>query len=318
MEEHGGGAGAAPGGEITEAQSVERRQTAAALGLLQRLPPQDLEANIAALSKIAPHLEKALEPYVTRPLQLKRDPENNLYFVACEYNCDGGTHRSPWSNAYVPAPPGGEAEEALFRPSERLRRLEETFNEVFDAYKTMYYDGGVSSVYLWDLDEGFAGAFLIRKELASGSAADKVVEKGLWESVHMMEVRESASTSSVAEYKLSTTVRVHLDSSEPSKNENELGALVTRQAESRYNRGKKALGDDVHLLQMGKMIEDMEISIRQSLDSLQMAKQREVLNALRCVDGFADGSGQRRLAGAKESQVDSAPPAPVDVTALPA
>mmetsp|Transcript_107094 Transcript_107094/g.308115 ORF Transcript_107094/g.308115 Transcript_107094/m.308115 type:complete len:295 (+) Transcript_107094:110-994(+) len=269
------------------AEVVERRQAAAALGLLQRLPPQDLEANLTAFAKVAPHLERTLEPYVTRPLQLKRDPENKQYFIACEYNCDGGTHRSPWSNRYIPAPEGGEGEEGLFRPSERLRRLEETFNEVFDAFKTSYYDGGVSSVYIWDLDEGFAGAFLIRKELPPASAYEKFVERGVWESVHLVEVRESASTTNVSEYKLSSTVRLHLDSSEPGRSENELGAMVTRQAEHRSNRGKKAIGDELHLMQIGRMIEEMEISIRQSLDSLHIAKQREVLNAIRSFEGRA-------------------------------
>lgn len=27
----------------------------------------------------------------------------------------------------------------------------------FDQYREMYFEGGVSSVYLWDLDHGFAG-----------------------------------------------------------------------------------------------------------------------------------------------------------------
>lgn len=258
---------------------ARQRQTAAALGLLQRLPPQDLDANLTTFAKIAPHLQQSLEPYVTRPLQIKRDPEQNRYFVACDYNCDGGAHRSPWSSKYFPPPAAGDAE--LARPSERLRQLEVTFNEVFDAYKTSYYEGGVSSVYLWDLDEGFAGAFLIRKE----SSSNLVLNKGVWDSVHIVEVRESAGSAHVAEYKLSAAVRLHADIADPSKSESELGALVTRQTESRCNRGKKAVGDDVHLLQIGRMIEETEISIRQSLDSLYVAKQREVLHAVRCVDG---------------------------------
>ena len=28
---------------------------------------------------------------------------------------------------------------------------------------TRYYEGGVSSVYFWDLDEGFAGVVLLKK-----------------------------------------------------------------------------------------------------------------------------------------------------------
>ena len=36
-------------------------------------------------------------------------------------------------------------------------------NELFDAYRELYFEGGTSSVYLWDLELGFAGCFLIKK-----------------------------------------------------------------------------------------------------------------------------------------------------------
>lgn len=42
-------------------------------------------------------------------------------------------------------------------PSDRLRKLERDANQAFDQYRDMYFEGGVSSVYLWDLDHGFAG-----------------------------------------------------------------------------------------------------------------------------------------------------------------
>jgi len=280
----------------TDEQTQESlKQTAAALGLIQRLPPQDLEENLDGFAKVAPHLEQALEPYVTRPLQLKLDTEHNRYFVACGFNADGGAHRSPWSNRYFPAPEeGAEAEERLFRPSERLRRLEETSNEVFDAYKTSYYEGGVSSVYLWELDEGFAGAFVIHKE----AAGTLDVSKGAWDSVHVLEVRELPN-SNYAEYKLSSSVLLHLQSGDQQKEgETELGSLVTRQAESRRDVRKQA-GEDFHLLHIGRMIEEMEISIRQSLDSLYMAKQREVLDAVRSFDPVKPPAGRAPSAPAK-------------------
>merc|ERR1719204_592218 len=160
-------AAAAAGARIGAEELRRGRQTAAALALVQWLPPQDLEASLEGFAAIAPHVEQAIEPYVSRPLKLKRDPALNKYFVACDYTCDGGTPRSPWTNRYEPPPEGGEAvEEGLFRATDRVRRIEELFNEVFEAYTTSYYDGGVSSVYAWDLDEGFACACLIRKELA--------------------------------------------------------------------------------------------------------------------------------------------------------
>ena len=48
-------------------------------------------------------------------------------------------------------------------PSERLRKLEVEANAAFDQYRELYFEGGVSSVYLWDLDTGFAGVILIKK-----------------------------------------------------------------------------------------------------------------------------------------------------------
>lgn len=46
-------------------------------------------------------------------------------------------------------------------PSDRLRQLEIDANNAFDQFRDMYFEGGVSSVYLWDLDHGFAGMCLI-------------------------------------------------------------------------------------------------------------------------------------------------------------
>lgn len=32
-----------------------------------------------------------------------------------------------------------------------------------DSVNSRYYEGGVSSVYFWDLDDGFAGVVLLKK-----------------------------------------------------------------------------------------------------------------------------------------------------------
>ncbi len=59
--------------------------------------------------------------------------------------------RSPWSNSYEPPLEDGAM------PSERVRKLEIDANNAFDQYREMYFEGGVSSVYMWDLEHGFAG-----------------------------------------------------------------------------------------------------------------------------------------------------------------
>ncbi len=46
-------------------------------------------------------------------------------------------------------------------PTEKLRKLEVDANTAFEQYREMYFEGGVSSVYLWDLEHGFAGNDLL-------------------------------------------------------------------------------------------------------------------------------------------------------------
>jgi capping protein beta len=41
--------------------------------------------------------------------------------------------------------------------------MEVKANEAFDVYRDLYYEGGASSVYLWNLDDGFAGVVLLKK-----------------------------------------------------------------------------------------------------------------------------------------------------------
>lgn len=79
-------------------------------------------------------------------------------YLLCDYNRDGDSYRSPWSNKYFPPL------EDVFYPSDSLRALEAEANELFDIYRDQYYEGGTSSVYLWDLEgKGFAGCFAIKK-----------------------------------------------------------------------------------------------------------------------------------------------------------
>ncbi len=100
--------------------------------------------------------------------------------MLCDYNRDGNSYRSPWSNKYDPPLRDGAV------PSAKLREIEVegmwcvrvsictltciclcahsnmTGNNVFDAYRDLYFDGGVSSMYAWDLEAGFAAVVLIK------------------------------------------------------------------------------------------------------------------------------------------------------------
>jgi capping protein beta len=114
---------------------------------------------------------------VDQPLKIARDKETGKDYLLCDYNRDGDSYRSPWSNKYDPPLSDGAV------PSDRLRRLEIEANQAFDTYRELYFESGVCSVYLWDLDHGFAGVILIKK------AGDTEKIKGCWDSIHVVEVQ---------------------------------------------------------------------------------------------------------------------------------
>ncbi len=109
-----------------------------------------------------------------QPLTVRRCKQTKRDYLLCDYNRDGDSYRSPWSNQFDPpldeAGPGGvgpggtnegAGEGAV--PGERVRKMEIKANEAFDIYRELYYEGGVSSAYFWNLDDGFAGVVLLKK-----------------------------------------------------------------------------------------------------------------------------------------------------------
>jgi len=143
------------------------------LDLMRRLPPTRVEENVAALVGICPDYADDLLGSVDQPLQLKTDRATGKEYLACDYNRDGDSYRSPWSNEYDPPLEDGTT------PTSKLRKLEITANEAFDTYREMYFEGGVSSVYLWDLDDGgFAGVVLLKKTMTPSTPAEP---SGSWD-----------------------------------------------------------------------------------------------------------------------------------------
>ena len=92
--------------------------------------------------------------------------------------------------------------------------------------REMYFEGGVSSVYLWDLDHGFAGVILIKK---AGDGDSKKI-KGCWDSIHVVEVQEKSSGRN-AHYKLTSTSMLWLQTNKPRSGTMNLGGSLTRQVE---------------------------------------------------------------------------------------
>jgi capping protein beta len=125
--------------------------------LLRRLNPKHTTASLSALINLVPNLTEDLLSSVDQPLQLARCKQTGRDYLLCDYNRDGDCYRSPWSNEFDPPLSDGTV------PTDRMRQMEIAANDAFDVYRELYYEGGVSSVYFWDLEVGFAGVVLLKK-----------------------------------------------------------------------------------------------------------------------------------------------------------
>ncbi|XP_053209472.1 F-actin-capping protein subunit beta-like [Panonychus citri] len=253
-----------------------------ALDLMRRLPPQQIEKNLCDLIDLVPSLCEDLLSSVDQPLKIARDKISGKDYLICDYNRDGDSYRSPWSNSYEP-----ELEDGTV-PSERLRQIEIDANSAFAQYREMYYEGGISSVYLWDLDpgfQGFAGVILIKK---SGNGSNKI--KGCWDSIHVFEVQEKSGGRN-AHYKLTSTVMLWLQTTKQGSGTMNLGGSLTRQSTKDFTVNDA----NPHIANIGGMVEDMENKIRNTLNEIYFGKTNSIVNGLRSVNSLSDQKQQDAL-----------------------
>jgi len=233
-------------------------------------------------------------------------------FIISDFNRDGDSYRSPWSNIYYPplasaAAAGGES--GGFQPSPQLRQVEMMANEVFDSYRSLYYgsgDSSVASVYLWDREGvgategggGFAGAFLIKKEIKEEDS-DQYLRRGTWNSVHVVEVVPSPE-GRTASYGMTTTVSLVMEPSASSLSTTDasgstinscIAGSLTKRSDRVLPISNNGPAGAEHIANIGTMIEDMEIELRSSMDSLHIQKTRYVLDSVRSTAAASHGGG---------------------------
>lgn len=224
------------------------RRLNSALDMMRRLPPQEVEANLAHLIDLAPDLTENLLCSVDQPLKVARDASCNKDYLLCDYNRDADSYRSPWSNRYDPPLEDGTV------PSERLRSLEVELNSAMEQYQDLYFGGGISSAYLWDMENGFAGVVLIKKVGDSGRT------RGQWDSIHVIEVAHKMGGRS-AKYKLTATTMLWVRTADTAAGEFDIGGSLTRQVD----RDAAVTDMQAHIFTIGRMIEEAESSMRQQM-----------------------------------------------------
>merc|ERR1711992_378394 len=250
-----------------------------------------IEKNLSDLIDLVPDLCEDLLSSIDQPLKVATDKKVGKDYLLCDYNRDGDSYRSPWTNTYEPALEDGAM------PSERLRKLEIEANTAFDQYRELYFEGGVSSVYLWDLDAGFAGVILIKKA-GDGSKKIKGNESkvrgdetsGCWDSIHVVEVNEKSSGRS-AHYKLTSTSMLWLQTNREGSGTMNLGGSLTRQVEQDCPVSEAS----PHIANIGRLVEDMENKIRNTLNEIYFGKTRDIVNGLRSVEPLSDANKKQAL-----------------------
>lgn len=272
----------------------------ACLDILSRTPPADAEQNLAGLVALLRANDEGsvvvdeLMQRVDVSLKEATDPSegNNRKFLLCEFNRDGGSYRSPWSNTYDPPYKG-------LVPSEALRALEQHANELMDTYRQQYYGNdskthsSVSSVYLWDREDdpasvankatpgAFAGSFLLSKTLLDTSS--NLVAGSYWNSIHVVDVHPVLG-SQKASYKLTTTILFSMQPADNAKypTASTFHGSLSKQMErtSDISTADDSVGS-AHLVNIGTMIEEMELDLRKSLDSLYILKTHQIVESVR-------------------------------------
>jgi capping protein beta len=253
-----------------------------ALNLMRRMPPSSTENSLAGLLALQPELTDELLTHVDQPLKEEKDTFEDKKFLKCDYNRDGDSYRSPWSNTYFPPMDDG------FKPNKMLRELEIAANQLFSVYRKLYFTTGSSSAYFFETDDseeensGFGATFLIHKKVDKD---DQDLQEGIWDSIHVFEVIPTDEEYKFC-YKLTTTVMIAMRLvNGKTFGSADLSGLRTQQHENTCALKNKKYLD--HITNMGKMLEDCETRIRNEIESIYIQKTRNV------IDGMRGGNNKR-------------------------
>lgn len=244
------------------------------LTLMRRMPPALSDKSLAGLSRLIEDAEIVDQvcQRVDKPLKVGKCEQTGGEFILCEYNREGNSYRSPMSNMYQPPIAGGAT------LSEPLRRLEVKANETFNEYRRLYYEGGVSSVYFWDVSaNSFACAFLVKRDCEPRDG----VTQASWESSNLIQA-EFEPQSRAVKYSVTSTVFLTINSED-----NSYGSLNLTGGLTRQHQEHKPCSDgfsESHVYNMIGIVENMESKLRGSLDMIYISKTQEILDRTRHVE----------------------------------
>jgi capping protein (actin filament) muscle Z-line, beta len=112
--------------------------------------------------------------------------------------------------------------------------------------------------------------------------------EGVWDSIHVFEAIERGRTT---HYKLTSTVILSLSTTAGAGTlgDMDLSGNMTRQVE----QDLPVDSDDSHIANVGRLVEDMELKMRNLLQEVYFGKARDVVGDLRSVGSLSEGARDR-------------------------
>lgn len=207
---------------------------------------------------------------------MAQDEETGRDYLKHEYNRDGDSYRSPWTNKFYPKC------DATFFPSPELLILEQKCNNVFEQYVKLYYDFAISSVFLAETPEpGFNACFLVKKELHDVQQ----IKDGNWDAIHVVNCTLEAKK---ANYRVISTVMITMDTQTEGLGQMTMAGSCAKTAEQSVNLPADfhQNGDAFHIRVIGKMIENNESLLRNEVTDNYINRQKAIISSGRLVEEY--------------------------------
>lgn len=280
-----------------------------ALGILKKTPPSDIGKTLNGLKLLMgsdgdSNKKEQLDQLLKRvylPFEVMENVQGTEKpFLLTRYNKVGGgsssSYRSPWTqNIY--SKPDMQLKSKGSKDDSNIRELEARANEVWDAYRNLYYGfEAIGSVYLQRKGtNGLQGLFGICKNTAGS---------GAWHSVHIVTAEEPVQDGRndlKCTYHIESTVLLILypdiyDDDEEGGQENtqpvtdnadmsmNISATITKNTSKTLPILQKSMIDTYHIENIGTIIEDIEIELRSNLEQVHIPRTKEVVDAIQADD----------------------------------
>jgi capping protein beta len=238
----------------------------AALNVAGRLPPGEIDSIVCNLGAVAPHVKKFLLSRLDCRLHILTDESTGKLFIASDFNRMKHSHRSPWSNHYLPSDHGLDE---LYYPPENLRRIEMALNELLMSYCNLYFENAVGSCFISESDQpnAFFGVFQIKKDFHSIESQ----ETHSWESTHSFKVTVKQDDDNFhVDFAMTSTVLVVFEfggKSLPST----LNGSASKPGSRSFLIPRKDQGpvyDEILIRNLGELMEENETSLRGRIDQV--------------------------------------------------